>query len=452
MLREIIIVHNKKPILYKKFGNSFSWDKISYLIYLLEDLSVDSDKDIFNYLNLIKYRVFYYYNLKFKYLILLISDFTDRFADIKNGLNNFNIKLKELIQVKNDGNLIISDINVIYENLIEFFKELSPKIVFIGLGGVGKTAITKLIRAEDIPTKHIPTVTGNIIGIKIGNLTFTGWDLAGQEQFSFTWNKFIKKSDIILIVIDSSADISTIKRNKYFIDLIKRESPYSKVAVIANKQDKHNAKSPEIISKILNTLTFPLIAIDEYQRVKMLNYIGKIIEISDEVNALIEPMIMRDNLIQLAELTLKVTGNINKVPRIYEQIALLSEELGERDMAKYFNTKSQDISKSINKDLKKIIKKEQSDLIDIPDLTPKKPEFKKIKEKTEQIEVTISELNAVNFKIQNLKNKFRNDNKKSKDKNLQVAKDQIKSLNKEKIKLQEKIIELRMKKIQYLTI
>jgi GTPase SAR1 family protein len=62
-------------------------------------------------------------------------------------------------------------------------KNLRPKISLVGFSGVGKTTITKLIRAEEIPVQHIPTITGDIATVKIGKLHFHLWDFAGQEQF-----------------------------------------------------------------------------------------------------------------------------------------------------------------------------------------------------------------------------------------------------------------------------
>ncbi|MHA1312194.1 MAG: ADP-ribosylation factor-like protein [Candidatus Helarchaeota archaeon] len=381
-------------------------------------------------------------------MIILITDFTDDLKDVKNCITIFNLKFEEQIEITDDQSIKILNHDNLTKLVLEFFKELSPKIVFIGLGGVGKTTITKLIRAEDIPMQHIPTVVGNIVGIKIGNLTFSGWDLAGQEQFSFTWNKFIKKSDIIIIVIDSSQEISKIKRNRYFVDLIKRESPESKVIAIANKQDLPHKKSPEIIGKLLNVPTFPLIAINEDQRVNMLSYIAEILELSEEIQALIEPMVLRDDLIQLAELTLELTGNLNKVPKIYEQIAILSNELGEKDIAEYFMSKSKSISESINEYVKNLIenkKKSSKDLIELIH-----PDEKNIDEQNKQINEMSNKIVEIDSEIKELKEKINNAKNKKNSKIILQLNSKLKSLEELKRDLQEKIIELRFNKIQYL--
>ncbi|MHA1269221.1 MAG: ADP-ribosylation factor-like protein [Candidatus Helarchaeota archaeon] len=450
MLREILIVHKKQIILYKKFGKSFTWDKISYLIYLLDDLTENLDKDTFNFLNLIKYRIIYFFESTLKYLILLIVDFNDKLLDIKNGIKDLKDEFKNYIEVSQNGEIKILDYDPLYQIILSFFKELSPKIVFIGLGGVGKTTITKLIRAEDIPTNHIPTVVGNIVNIKIGNLTFTGWDLAGQEQFSFIWNKFIRKSDIIFIVVDSSESVSKIKRNKYFIDLIKRESPNSKVAAIANKQDMDRAKSPEIIQKILEVPTFPLVAIDEDQRVNMLSYIADILELSEEIHALIEPMVIRDDLIQLAELTLELSGNLNKVSKIYEQIAILSNELGEKGLANYFFSKSKTISQSIDDYITNLKKKHG--IIKIKNSSTNLIDFNILNEKNEQINSINNKIIELDDKISLIKNKMSNPKIYKNKKVFNDLQKEFDSLNQEKELLKEKLVELRINKIQYLII
>ncbi len=75
--------------------------------------------------------------------------------------------------------------------------------------------------AEEIPMEHIPTITGDIATIKIGKLQFHLWDFAGQEQFSFLWQNFIKGSDAVLLITDST--LENCEKSKYFVELIKKE-------------------------------------------------------------------------------------------------------------------------------------------------------------------------------------------------------------------------------------
>ena len=102
-------------------------------------------------------------------------------------------------------------------------KNLRPKMSLVGFSGVGKTTITRLIMAEEIPMEHIPTITGDIATIKIGKLHFHLWDFAGQEQFSFLWQNFIKGSDAVLLITDST--LENCEKSKYFVELIKKEAP-----------------------------------------------------------------------------------------------------------------------------------------------------------------------------------------------------------------------------------
>ncbi len=157
------------------------------------------------------------------------------------------------------------------------------KVSLIGFGGVGKTTILKLLKNEEIPLKHNPTIAVDIKPFKEINLAgvkLIVWDFAGQERFESLWKMLIKGSDLIIVVVDSTM-INLLKTRRKIMKLIEDENPNAKVIVIANKQDIPKAIKPNIIEDILNAQTHGFVAIDPSYRRELLKIINeKIAELS----------------------------------------------------------------------------------------------------------------------------------------------------------------------------
>jgi len=215
-------------------------------------------------------------------------------------------------------------------------RNLKPKISLVGFSGVGKTTITKLIKAEEIPLEHIPTITGDVATIKIGKLSFYLWDFAGQEQFSFLWNKFIKGSDAVLLITNST--LENIEKCKFFLELIKEEAPYAHSAVIGNKQDLPGAVGVERIEQILGVKTYSMIAIEPGNRKKMIQIIADILEMSAEISPLLKPLIERDELMNQAQVALE-NGDFPEAALLFEGIAEKCYEIGDYSLSKEFYDK-----------------------------------------------------------------------------------------------------------------
>ncbi|MHA1651586.1 MAG: ADP-ribosylation factor-like protein [Candidatus Helarchaeota archaeon] len=345
MLRQVIILLGKTPIFKREYGKALSWEALSPILNSLTDFIQQSPDDLTEFMNIVNYKVCYstakYYNL----LVIFVTDQTDKEETIKEQT----VKVRDIFVNKFSDYLLEGNYNTeIYDSIRydtdESFRELRPKIALVGFSGVGKTTITRLIRAEEIPMKHIPTITGDVAAIKVGSLHMYLWDFAGQEQFSFIWSRFVKGSDAIILVVDSTKQ--NMKESKFFVDLIRKEAPKARVAIVANKQDLPGALPPEDIAKELGYRTYPLVAIDPNQRGTMLNIVAEVVEVTAGVTSLIQPMLERESLVESAEAAI-MQGNLLKAAEIYRRIAELSENMGEDDMAAIFREQSKVLARQV---------------------------------------------------------------------------------------------------------
>ena len=272
MLRQVYITKDGSVIFKRDFGKALDQDSFGQVFKNISKEAAKIAADQIQYHDFFKYRISYVSVPDKNILILFISDLSDKFENVK----------KELIRTKKEFLSMFSTIldEMIDEETFDIFdptiesvhKNLRPKLSLVGFSGVGKTTITRLITAEDIPMEHIPTITGDIGTIKIGKLHFHLWDFAGQEQFSFLWNNFIKGSDAVLLISDST--LENCEKSKYFLELIKKEAPYAHTAVIGNKQDLPEAMPIADIERHLSMKAYSMIATDVNNRDKMIQIIA----------------------------------------------------------------------------------------------------------------------------------------------------------------------------------
>lgn len=134
-----------------------------------------------------------------------------------------------------------------------------PRISIIGYSGVGKDDILALFYGRTTPPEHDPTIAigvDQIAGARIGTLLITAWDFTGQDRFRKLWELYFRGSAAIIIVTDST--IENVLNSKNIIDLIRRKDITAGVLAIANKQEKPNALTPQLIEHILGIKTIGL--------------------------------------------------------------------------------------------------------------------------------------------------------------------------------------------------
>jgi len=155
------------------------------------------------------------------------------------------------------------------------------KISLVGSSGVGKTTIFKLIKGEETPIEHDPTIFVDIGGVKakIGEykIPLRIWDFGGQDQFKKAWDRLVQASDIVLLILDSSI-VNVLKTRKDFLKLTDNISKTTQIIGIANKQDLPGAVKPELVNRVLGIKTYGIVGIDPSNRKTLLKIIGEAME------------------------------------------------------------------------------------------------------------------------------------------------------------------------------
>jgi len=320
----------------KNFGKAVPTEEFSKLYHqIMEEISrgIGIEQDNFDY---IKFKIVFMHDENLGLMFLFITDINDDLSRTRKQLATLR---EEFLDTFGDN---IEDLDSALMEILDpiidsVHRNLKTKISMVGFSGVGKTTSTNLICASEIPSVHIPTITGKISTVKIGKLYFHLWDFAGQEQFSYLWNDFIKGSDAVLIITDSS--LENVEKSRFFIELVKDHAPYAHVAVIGNKQDLPNALSVDKIEEILGLKTYSMIAIDPNNRDKMIQIIADILGISSDASPLLKSLFERDELILQARISLE-NGDIAQTAEYFERISDLCLELGDDSLFKEFYEKA----------------------------------------------------------------------------------------------------------------
>ena len=336
MLRQVYILKGGNIIYERDFGKALTFENFQSIFHEVETEVSRGLLDDFGNTHFFKHRIIYTVDSELDLIFIFIIGFNDDIETVKRELKK--LKTEFLVSFGDIlDNLDLSLLEIFDPLIVSIHKKIKTKISLVGFSGVGKTTITRLISAEEIPATHIPTITGKISTIKIGNLVFHLWDFAGQEQFSYLWSDFIFGSDAVLLITDSS--LENIEKSRYFVELIKEQTPNAYSAAIANKQDRESALSVEKIEQILGIKAFPMIAIEPNNRNKMIQIVAGILDMNTEVSPLLKPIFERDKLIQLANKSLE-NGDIAECVEHFDKIADLCLGLGDDALYKEYCEKA----------------------------------------------------------------------------------------------------------------
>ncbi|CAN6636134.1 ADP-ribosylation factor 2 [Trichomonascus vanleenenianus] len=131
------------------------------------------------------------------------------------------------------------------------FGRKEMRILMVGLDAAGKTTILYKLKLGEIVTT-IPTIGFNVETVEYKNISFTVWDVGGQDKIRPLWRHYFQNTQGIIFVVDSNdRDRMNEAREELQRMLNEDELRDALLLVFANKQDLPNAMTPaEITDKL----------------------------------------------------------------------------------------------------------------------------------------------------------------------------------------------------------
>merc|ERR1739847_208506 len=127
--------------------------------------------------------------------------------------------------------------------LNKLFAKRQMRILMVGLDAAGKTTILYKLKLGEIVTT-LPTIGFNVETVEYRNISFTVWDVGGQDKIRPLWRHYYQNTQGLIYVVDSSdADRIDAARDEMHRMLTEDELRDAVLLVFANKQDLPNAMS-----------------------------------------------------------------------------------------------------------------------------------------------------------------------------------------------------------------
>ncbi|XP_005986306.1 ADP-ribosylation factor 3-like [Latimeria chalumnae] len=132
-----------------------------------------------------------------------------------------------------------------------FVGKKEMRILMVGLDAAGKTTILYKLKLGEIVTT-IPTIGFNVETVEYENISFTVWDVGGQDKIRPLWRHYFQNTQGLIFVVDSNdRERVTEAREELAKMLSEDELRDATLLVFANKQDLPNAMNPpELTDKL----------------------------------------------------------------------------------------------------------------------------------------------------------------------------------------------------------
>ena len=139
-----------------------------------------------------------------------------------------------------------------FRKLFDGFGKKEMRILMVGLDAAGKTTILyKLKLGENVTT--IPTIGFNVETVDYKNVSFTVWDVGGQDKIRPLWRHYFQNTQGVIFVVDSNdRDRIGEAREELARMLNEDELRDAVLLVFANKQDLPSAMNAAEMTEKLN--------------------------------------------------------------------------------------------------------------------------------------------------------------------------------------------------------
>ncbi|KAL9265203.1 ADP-ribosylation factor 1-like protein [Drosera capensis] len=131
------------------------------------------------------------------------------------------------------------------------FEKKDMRILMVGLDAAGKTTILYKLKLGEVVTT-IPTIGFNVETLEYKHVSFTVWDVGGQDKIRPLWRHYFRGSQAVIFVVDSNDRDRVLEaKDELHRVLDEHELQNATLLVFANKQDLPNAMTTaEITDKL----------------------------------------------------------------------------------------------------------------------------------------------------------------------------------------------------------
>jgi len=131
------------------------------------------------------------------------------------------------------------------------FGKQEMRILMVGLDAAGKTTILYKLKLGEVVTT-IPTIGFNVETVDYKNISFTVWDVGGQDKIRPLWRHYYQNTQGLIFVVDSNdRDRVEAAREELHKMINEDELRDAVILVFANKQDLPNAMTAaEVTDKL----------------------------------------------------------------------------------------------------------------------------------------------------------------------------------------------------------
>lgn len=166
--------------------------------------------------------------------------------------------------------------------------EMHSKIALMGPYKSGKTSLYQLLK--DNEERDIADFA-KVSLFNLNTLQFDLWDFQLPENYHGLWGKFIKGSDLIILLFDISD--YNLKVIEHFVQLYNQESKLSRLLILGNKADLINEEEIKLTSNLLKIGKYQTISLKQTDAKKKLKeLIGQSLRLKkrlpDKFNVLIK--------------------------------------------------------------------------------------------------------------------------------------------------------------------
>jgi len=125
------------------------------------------------------------------------------------------------------------------------------RILMVGLDAAGKTTILYKLKLGEVVTT-IPTIGFNVETVEYKNLSFTVWDVGGQDKIRPLWRHYYQGTNGLIYVVDSDDRHRTEDAREELTKMLNEDEMRDAVLLVfANKQDLPNAMTAAEVTEKL---------------------------------------------------------------------------------------------------------------------------------------------------------------------------------------------------------